>query len=40
MAPISMIKVILANEVTKICHGESESKNAEQEAKKILVNKI
>ncbi len=33
------VKVILANEVTKICHGESESKNAEQEAKKILVNK-
>ena len=33
------VKVILANEVTKICHGENESKNAEQEAKKILVNK-
>ena len=36
---INKIKVILANEVTKICHGEKESKDAEQEAKKILVNK-
>jgi len=36
---LNKIKIILANEVTKICHGESESKNAEQEAQKILVNK-
>jgi len=36
---LNKIKVILANEVTKICHGEKESKDAEQEAKKILVNK-
>ena len=36
---INKIKVILANEVTKVCHGEKESKDAEQEAKKILVNK-
>ena len=37
---LNKIKVILANEVTKVCHGEKESKDAEQEAKKILVNKI
>ena len=36
---LNKVKVILANEVTKICHGEKESKDAEQEAKKILVNK-
>ena len=36
---INKIKILLANEVTKICHGEEKSKIAEQEAKKILVNK-
>ena len=36
---LNKIKIILANEVTKICHGENESKYAAQEAQKILVNK-
>jgi tyrosyl-tRNA synthetase len=36
---LNKVKVMLANEVTKICHGEEKSKSAEYEAKKILVNK-
>ena len=36
---LNNLKIILANEVTKICHGEKKSKEAEYEAKKILVNK-
>ena len=33
---INEIKIILANEVTKICHSESDSKNAEKEANILL----
>ena len=29
---INELKIILANEVTKICHSEKDSKNAEKEA--------
>ena len=36
---LNKVKVLLANEVTKICHGEEKSKSAEYEARKILVNK-
>ena len=36
---LNKVKVMLANEVTKICHGEEKSKSAEYEARKILVNK-
>ena len=36
---LNKVKVMLANEVTKICHGEEKSKSAEYEASKILVNK-
>ena len=30
------LKIILANEVTKICHGEKESKDANKNEKKFL----
>ena len=33
---INELKIILANEVTKICHGEKDSKNAEKEANILL----
>ena len=33
---INELKIILANEVTKICHSEKDSKNAEKEAKILL----
>ncbi|MAI30036.1 MAG: tyrosine--tRNA ligase [Pelagibacteraceae bacterium TMED124] len=36
---LNKVKIILANEVTKNCHGENEAKNAEREANKILVKK-
>ena len=36
---LNKVKIILANEVTKICHGENEAKDAEREANKILVKK-
>ncbi|MFL2678835.1 MAG: tyrosine--tRNA ligase [Alphaproteobacteria bacterium] len=36
---INKIKITLANEVTKLCHGEEKSKKAEYEAKKIFINK-
>ena len=31
-----MVKILLANEVTKLCHGEELAKSAENEAKLIL----
>ena len=33
---INELKIILANEVTKICHSEKDSKNAEKEANILL----
>ena len=33
---INKLKILLANEVTKLCHGEAESRKAENEAKIIL----
>ena len=34
------IKILLANEVTKLCHSEEKSKSAENEAKLILSSNI
>ncbi len=35
---LNNLKITLANEVTKLCHGEEKSRKAEAEAKKILTN--
>ncbi len=35
---LNQLKILLANEVTKLCHGEENSKKAESEASQILVN--